>query len=109
MLDQCQSSDEVKTVLNGSCRKNPSGNGGSGFTRGSSVLPLVHTALRMEQKKVNVVPVALLLAMSLSRFDVTITHLCQINIYILSTHFDVKHAQLSYMLTKCIYIYLCFL
>ncbi|KAK0061324.1 short transient receptor potential channel 3, partial [Biomphalaria pfeifferi] len=60
MLDQCQSSDEVKTVLSGKCRpmdNNYDDSGGgttsseeTGDERGT-ILPLVYTAVRMEQKK----------------------------------------------------------
>ena len=55
LLDQCQSSDEVKTVLSGKPRQNKENE--EVENNAGSILPMVHTALRMEQKKVHVHPV----------------------------------------------------
>ncbi|KAH9514148.1 Short transient receptor putative channel 6 [Bulinus truncatus] len=64
LLDQCQSSDEVKTVLSGKSKPmenyDDSGGGGGGGGAAAAeddgggrgtILPLVYTAVRMEQKK----------------------------------------------------------
>ena len=65
MLDQCQSSEEVKAVLSGKPKKEEFySNGGGPKSKGNDgaddndyvgkdmMLPMVYTAVRMEQKKV---------------------------------------------------------
>ncbi|XP_059175645.1 short transient receptor potential channel 7-like, partial [Physella acuta] len=58
LLDQCQSSDEVKAVLSGKSKKRQyyDDSGGKASQEddgmdGGNILPLVYTAVRMEQKK----------------------------------------------------------
>ncbi|XP_070207798.1 short transient receptor potential channel 7-like isoform X2 [Littorina saxatilis] len=49
LLDQCQSSDEVKTVLSGKPRRGKDTD--EIENDAGDILPIIHTALRMEQKK----------------------------------------------------------
>nr|KAG5692053.1 hypothetical protein BaRGS_021485 [Batillaria attramentaria] len=51
LLDQCQSSDEVKTVLSGKPKIKRDNGDDVIQDNCSDILPMVHTALRMEQKK----------------------------------------------------------
>ncbi|XP_035826185.1 short transient receptor potential channel 7 [Aplysia californica] len=54
LLDQCQSSDEVKAVLSGKPKQTeekPDSADSEPYNKGGDILPLVFTALRMEQKK----------------------------------------------------------
>ena len=56
LLDQCQSSDEVKTVLSGKPKQNKDND--ELENNAGNILPMVHTALRMEQKKVWSLPLS---------------------------------------------------
>ncbi|PVD35554.1 hypothetical protein C0Q70_02517 [Pomacea canaliculata] len=51
LLDQCQSSDEVKTVLSGKPKIKHDNGIDETDESSSDILPMVHMALRMEQKK----------------------------------------------------------
>lgn len=51
LLDQCQSSDEVKTVLSGKPKVRDKNGQDVTQDNGSDILPMVHTALRMGQKR----------------------------------------------------------